>query len=199
LRMKTGEKRASIIDAAEAVFLERGYDTASMAEVSAKLGGSKQTLYSYFKSKSELFIAVMLERGAAQVLGIFDAMHDNPDLESSLRTFGGALLRFLMRDEVLAVRRLIMAEGAKSDLGLIFFENGPKQGLTRLASDFARRMDRGEMRRADPWRAAVHLLGLLEAGPFQWRLSGAIDTVDESEIDRIVEDAIDVFLRAYRP
>ncbi len=197
MRMKTGEKRAAIIEAAEAVFLERGYDAASMAEVSAKLGGSKQTLYSYFKSKSELFVAVMLERGAAQAMGIFDAMHGAPELEAGLLAFGKALLRFLMREEALAVRRLIMAEGGKSDLGRIFFEHGPKRGLTLLAGDFAERMERGEMRRADPLRAATHLVALLEAGPFQWRLSGVVRAVEEPQIDQAVHDAVDVFLRAY--
>jgi AcrR family transcriptional regulator len=199
MRVKTEEKRAAIIEAAKAVFLDRGYDAASMAEVSAKAGGSKQTLYSYFASKADLFVAVMLEKGAAQAHGMFDEMRSNPDLRASLLTFGRNFLTFLMQDDVLAMRRIIMAEGAKSDLGVLFYENGPKRGWTRMADDFVERMDRGEMRRADPWRAAMHLQGLLEAGPFQRCLEGAQDTVSAEELGLTVNEAVDAFLRAYRP
>jgi AcrR family transcriptional regulator len=198
LRVRTEEKRAAIIKAAEAVFLERGYDAASMAEVSAMLGGSKQTLYGYFKSKSELFVAVMLERGTTQAFQIFDEFHSNPDMESGLVIFGRTFLKFLLQTDVVAVRRLIIAEGAKSELGLIFYEHGLKRALTKLADDFAERMERGEMRRADPWRAATHLLALLEAGPFQRHLAGALKTVCEQELGSVVRDAVDVFLRAYQ-
>jgi AcrR family transcriptional regulator len=199
MRVKTEEKRAAIIEAAKAVFLEHGYDAASMAEVSVRAGGSKQTLYSYFASKADLFVAVMLEKGAAQAPGMFDQVHSNQDLRSGLLTFGRAFLTFLMQDDVLAVRRMIMAEGSKSDLGVLFHENGPKRGWTRMADEFAERMDRGEMRRADPWRAAMHLQGLLEAGPFQRCLEGAQETVSDAKLRLTVEEAVDVFLRAYRP
>lgn len=199
MRVKTEEKRAAIIEAAKAVFLERGYDAASMAEVSARAGGSKQTLYSYFASKAELFVAVMLEKGAAQAHGMFDKMRSNPDLRASLLTFGRDFMAFLTQDDVLAVRRMIMAEGAKSDLGVLFFENGPKRGWTRMADDLAERMDRGELRRADPWRAAMHLQGLLEAGPYQRRLEGVLESISDDELRLTVEEAVDVFLRAYRP
>lgn len=69
---------------------------------------------------------------------------------------------------------------------------------SKLADEFASRMDRGEMRRADPWRAATHLVGLLEAGPLQWHMYGALKTVGEDERASTVREAVDVFLRAYR-
>lgn len=197
MRIKTEERRAAIIEAAKAVFLERGYDAASMAEVSVKAGGSKQTLYNYFASKADLFVAMMLEKGAAQAPGMFDEVRRNPDLRLGLLTFGHDLMIFLMQDDVLAMRRMIMAEGSKSDLGVLFYENGPKRGWTRMADAFAERMDRGEMRRADPWRVAMHLQGLLEAGPLQRRMEGAQDAVSAEELRLTVNEAVDVFLRAY--
>ena len=39
------------------VFFEQGYTAASMSTIAARLGGSKGTLYNYFKSKEELFEA----------------------------------------------------------------------------------------------------------------------------------------------
>jgi AcrR family transcriptional regulator len=50
-------KRDTIIEVARQVFFEEGYAAASMSTIAARLGGSKGTLYNYFKSKEELFEA----------------------------------------------------------------------------------------------------------------------------------------------
>lgn len=197
MRVKSEEKRLAILEAAKGVFLERGYVAASMAEVSARVGGSKQTLYSYFASKEELFVAVMLEKGAAQVEPMFDAFHGSENLAAAVRRFTQAFVRFITGDEVIAFRRIVYAEGAKSDLGRLFYENGPKRGWTRMAEDFERAMDEGRMRRADPWTAVNQLHALCEAGPIQRLLEGSSDGVDEAGLIAAAEAAADTFIRAY--
>lgn len=52
------ERRSAIIDAAEQVFFRKGFEAATMDEVAAEAELSKGTLYLYFKSKDELFIAL---------------------------------------------------------------------------------------------------------------------------------------------
>lgn len=49
------DKRERIIDAAIEVFCMSGYEAASMADVAAKAGVGKGTLYLYFDSKQSLF------------------------------------------------------------------------------------------------------------------------------------------------
>lgn len=198
MRVKTDERRAAIIEIADAVFLERGFEAASMSEVAARLGGSKQTLYGYFRSKAELFAAVMIDKRAAQVLEMFDVLDSSADLESLLMTLGDGLLGFLLQDEALAVQRAVIAESARSDVGRTFYESGPKQALVRLSRDFAARMARGELRQADPWRAATHFTALLESGLHQQRLFGAIGAVADADRRAAVKAAVEVFLRAYR-
>lgn len=197
MRVKTEEKRLAILDAATAVFLERGYGAASMAEVSARAGGSKQTLYSYFPSKEDLFVAVMLERGARQVEPLFDGLSADEDLRAGLDRFAAGFLTVILSDEFVAFRRVIVAEGAKSNLGKLFFEYGPKRAWSRVAKYFAACIERGVMRPVDPWRACVHLQGLLEAGTFQRRLDGVLDSVDADEVVATADAAVDVFVRAY--
>ncbi|UAL12769.1 TetR/AcrR family transcriptional regulator [Caulobacter segnis] len=197
MRVKSEEKRLAILEAAKGVFLERGYVAASMAEVSARVGGSKQTLYSYFASKEDLFVAVMLEKGAAQVEPMFDTFHGGENLAEAVRRFALAFVRFITGDEVIAFRRIVYAEGAKSDLGRLFYENGPKRGWTRMAYDFARAMDEGRMRRADPWTAVDQLHALCEAGPVQRLLEGSASSVDDDVLTAAAEAAADTFIRAY--
>src|SRR6476660_6564438 len=52
-------KHAAILDAAEQVFLAKGYLGTSMDEVAARSGVSKQTVYAHFGSKETLFVALV--------------------------------------------------------------------------------------------------------------------------------------------
>jgi AcrR family transcriptional regulator len=165
--------------------------------VSARVGGSKQTLYSYFASKEDLFVAVMIEKGAAQVQPLFDILHENDNLAEAIHDFVLAFLRFITTDEVVAFRRIVYAEGAKSDLGKLFYENGPKRGWTRMAEDFEQAMDAGRMRRADPWTAVYQLHALCEAGPVQRLLEGSGGPIDEATLLAVADAATDTFIRAY--
>ncbi|MBK6413847.1 MAG: helix-turn-helix transcriptional regulator [Sphingopyxis sp.] len=83
--VKTDARRNAILAAATDIFREVGYARASMAMISARLGGSKGTLYGYFKSKEELFGAAMMEvmEGAGGRRGAPPLMHLNPISPSS--------------------------------------------------------------------------------------------------------------------
>jgi AcrR family transcriptional regulator len=197
MRVKTEGKRLAILDAAKSVFLERGYDTASMAEVAARVGGSKQTLYSYFSSKEDLFVAVMLERGPEQLGPLFEGLDPDQDFRAVITCFARAFLTFVLGDEAVSFRRVIIAEGAKTNVGKLFFEYGLKRRWTAMADYIAACIERGVIRPVDPWRATMHLQALLEAGPFQRRLEGVWDAVDADEMVATADAAVDVFLRAY--
>ncbi|GAB4127313.1 MAG: TetR/AcrR family transcriptional regulator [Raineya sp.] len=51
-------KRLKIIEAAEKVFFEKGFQIATMDDVTRQTGFSKATVYSYFPSKDELFFTI---------------------------------------------------------------------------------------------------------------------------------------------
>ncbi|HKJ64350.1 MAG TPA: TetR/AcrR family transcriptional regulator [Desulfopila sp.] len=53
------ERRGDIIAAACRLFLEKGYDKSTMADVMKELHIAKGTIYHYFNSKEELLIAVI--------------------------------------------------------------------------------------------------------------------------------------------
>lgn len=199
MRVKTEEKRKCILEAAKAVFLERGFLGASMAEVSARAGGSKQTLYSYFASKDDLFVATMLEKGAKIMDPLFTTFEAEDDLRTAFSRFGRAFLSFVSSEEVLAFRRMIIAEGFRSNLGQLFYENGPKRSWTRMVAKLDQFIAEGKMRRADPWRASMHFQALCEAGPFMRLLEGVLSSLPPEVIDEVVDEAVDVFMRAYGP
>lgn len=53
------ERRLAILDAATHMLAEHGYHEITMAEVARRTGLAKGTLYLYFKSKEELFLAAL--------------------------------------------------------------------------------------------------------------------------------------------
>ena len=72
-------KRRQILDGAGKVFMDLGFDGASMGEIARQAGVSKGTLYVYFDSKEVLFEAIFEEESqsqAEQVFALDSADHD---------------------------------------------------------------------------------------------------------------------------
>ena len=53
------ERKSQILNAAENVFTQKGFDQARMDDIAEETGLSKGTLYLYFKSKDDLIIAIL--------------------------------------------------------------------------------------------------------------------------------------------
>ena len=69
-RRRKGARTAErILDAAEALFAERGYAGATLRDVAAEVGLRTPSLYNHFPSKKSLYAAV-LERGISPVLDV---------------------------------------------------------------------------------------------------------------------------------
>src|SRR5690606_17165951 len=143
-------RRQGIIDIARAVFMEDGYASASMNSIAARVGGSKGTLYNYFRSKEELFVAVMLDECEREAGAAIDVMVRDPDVGHSLAVSGKRMLRFLMSEGVLTLHRLIAAEAMRfPELGRAFYESGPKVNMLRVADYLGQAMADGRLRKAD--------------------------------------------------
>src|ERR1700722_17433909 len=59
-RSVTNKKREALLDAARAVFSRDGYAASSVDDVAGEAGIAKGTVYLYFKSKEELYLAALL-------------------------------------------------------------------------------------------------------------------------------------------
>jgi TetR/AcrR family transcriptional regulator len=88
------QRRAIIITAAEELFFSKGIDNTTMDEIAEKVELSKGAVYLYFKSKEELFAAIV-QRGLTLLRGFFAAAatRGNNGLER-LRAIGDEFYRF---------------------------------------------------------------------------------------------------------
>src|SRR6202790_3714523 len=91
-RLDRDSRREAILDVAAEVFMEVGYSAASMSIIAARVGGSKGTLYNYFKSKEELFEAY-IARHCGWTHETMDALYSKAvDVRMALTELGRILL-----------------------------------------------------------------------------------------------------------
>lgn len=200
MRTKSEAKRQAILEVAAQVFRELGFERASMSAIRARVGGSKATIYNYFASKEALFTEVMFRSNEAELEATRSALDsETEDVAAALRHFGERLLALLYSPEVLAVRRLIVAESGRSELGRLCYDRGPKRGQALIVDFLQRAMAAGQLRPADPQVAGMHLRALLEAELIEGFLFQTTATVDGATIQAVVGRAVAAFMAAYGP
>jgi AcrR family transcriptional regulator len=197
---KSDMKGQAILENAYRLFRAYGFDKTSMAEITAQVGGSKATVYSRFSSKEELFVECMmaaLENYMSGTLKHLDASRTDPSI--ALLNFGSSVLNFICSPEQLEVRRLIIAEAARSGTGKLFFDKITAL-RAHLSAFLAACMASGSLRRADPDLAAEQLGAMLEAEMLEPLLLQVREgSPGEQETARAAKRAVDAFLRAYAP
>src|ERR1700724_4766189 len=197
---KSDSKRQAILENAYRLFRAQGFDGTSMADITFQVGGSKATLYSHFPSKETLFVECMmaaLENYMSDTLKHLDASRSDP--EAALRNFGTSVLNFICSPEQLEVRRLMVAEAARSGTGKLFFD---KISTLRahVSAFLSACMASGTLRADDSNLAADHLGALLEAEILEPLLLHVREgSPGEREIVLAAKRAVAAFLRAYAP
>lgn len=200
MRTKSETRRQALLQAAAAVFQETGFERASMSEICLRVGYSKATLYSYFPSKEELFFEVVIEATEAEFQATHEALDPTlADITQALEGFGQRLLLLLYSPQVQAVRRLVVAEAGRSELGRKCYELGPVRSAAEVAGFLRQAMELGKLRPADPRLAALHLKGLLEAEWLNNFLFQIQHEVGAAESQACARRAVSVFMAAYGP
>jgi AcrR family transcriptional regulator len=199
MRVRTEAKRSDILDIAASVFLEQGFARASMSEIAARVGGSKTTLYGYFRSKEELFVEVAVAEAVKELLPAFAELDENTaDLRDALVPVGEKLVAYLLSPDSIAAYRMVMSEAGRSDIGQLYYSSGRQRGLQLFAAFLERASKLGKIRRCDFDIAATHLLALIESEllpPVHFGLPRPAPS--RLEIHESTERAVAVFLDAY--
>lgn len=197
-RVRTEEKRAEIVRIASQVFEEFGFERASMAAISERIGGSKATLYGYFPSKDDLLKAVISHQvvtHADRMIREFPA--DPDDLRSSLVKLAMAYLDKRTSSLPITNIRMVANQPAGSTMGKEFYESTIGPAFDRLANCFKELMDQGKLKKKDPRLVVMHWKGLSDWDFFERRLLGVIQEPDPKEIKAAATAAADAFLQLY--
>src|SRR3546814_20368792 len=88
-----------------------------MSQISARVGGSKATLYNYFASKEELLLEAMLFSAHKHAKDVMQLLQIQGDLPTQLHRFVTSLLTFIDADEPIQVLRVAISVGGTRDIG----------------------------------------------------------------------------------
>jgi len=197
-RSSEGPKRRQIIDGACRVFLERGFDAASMGEIAREAGVSKGTLYVYFKSKEELFEAIVAEQCSLQGEQIFTFDANDHDVEAVLTRLGDAFLRFMCRTRGISPLRTVIAIADRMpELGAKFYRSGPALGISTLKSYLEHQVAAGTLKPHDCEVVAAQFIDSCLSMTFKPMLFNASGPPTDAQIDRVVRTAVRTVLAAY--
>jgi len=198
-RPRDAEKNSAILEAAGELFLENGYDGTSMDEVAKRAGVSKQTVYSHFSAKEQLFSDAIHQKIEAYFPDSALSRVTTHTLEADLRAVSEAYMRLALSPEAIAVNRTLMTAAAKNtNLPKIFWEAGPQDLMGKLSAFLKGWVERGALKVNDVDEASDLLMSLLK-GRHQFPLAiGLIDHVSDDEIDAHVERTVQHFLKIYQ-
>jgi AcrR family transcriptional regulator len=106
-------RRQAFLQAAREVFLEQGYEAASVNDVVRLAGGSLATLYAQFGSKEGLFLAVTQDQHERFTRAMTPECADTMPLEEGLQYIGVQFVTAMLARDNLAFFRVIVSEGRK--------------------------------------------------------------------------------------
>lgn len=108
-----GEATLRILAAAKPVFLNDGYEAASIDAIATSAGMSKKTIYSRFRSKEDLFEAVIVLFIEDNIPNVERSATDDGPVMDRLLRIATAVLEIALMEDSIAVRRIIVAEAAR--------------------------------------------------------------------------------------
>ena len=186
------DRPQEITEAAFEAFAQHGYTATKVEDVARRAGVSKGLLYLYFKTKEELFKAVI----RSIVIPRVDLLQEQ--LESSELSaeefIRGPALDFMKRipgSPVSVVIRLMIAEAPKHpDLVEFYWENVASRGMGALQALLERGVRNGEFRRT----AVNDLPQLLIAPVIMSVVWGVVFNKRSLDTDRLIETNIELIL-----
>ena len=190
-------KRRQILDGARKLFLDLGFDAASMGEIARAAGVSKGTLYVYFADKNRLFEAIVEEESLEQgkVAFNFDPARD---VTTTLMEFGQAYIQWLCRPGGGSAMRTVMAIAERMpEVGRRFYEKVLQHNINRLAAYLEARVKAGEAEIDDCPLAASQFMMACQASLFLPFVFQAAPAPSAERIAQVVASATRMFLAAY--
>jgi AcrR family transcriptional regulator len=190
-------KRHQIMDGARRVFMDLGFDGASMNEIARAAGVSKGTLYVYFNDKNSLFEAIVEKECLDQGRIAFN-LDPGRDAETTLLDFGRAYIEVVCRPDGGSTVRTVMAIAERMpDVGRRFYENVIALTIRRLATYLVARVKAGELAIDNCELAAAQFMMMSQATLFQPYIFQVKPTPTVAQIKTVVESATQTFLARY--
>ncbi len=199
-RPKDLAKRAAILDAAERMFLQHGYEGVSMDQIAAEAGVSKLTVYSHFGDKDTLFTAAASACCEQHMpASVFAPAPDMPVRQRLLEVAEAFFTMISAPNAVAGHRLLCTPQMVEKRLAQRFWEGGPLRVQAEFAALLQRRIEYGDLQIDEPALAAAQFFVLVKGDLHQRMVFDCDADADHCAVLRRfhLEASVDMFLRAY--
>jgi AcrR family transcriptional regulator len=199
---KKAESRRRILEAAREVFFRDGFMGANLDEVAEKASVAKGTLYRYFESKAELYVAVLAHNGAIFERKMRDTI--SPELsppDQIRRTARFYMDHYIQNRDYFQIFWAIENQSVIGELPAGVVEEVAKlweQCVAIVEEVIEKGTKEGFFAECDPWEVA-NLLWIIANALIQTETSSTRRQLRRAPLDRAFEDAIEVVLRGLAP
>lgn len=193
---RRGGSRGAIVDAAQRLFLKRGFGAVSMDELAEAAGVARRTLYNQFSSKEEIF-REMLGRVSRQLEHAFPpGIETQGDVEEVLRLIARVILELHKNPDYLGFLRMVVADSRQFPWIAEEFAAVMDPQTERLVRLLAHLTSLGVLDCPIPTLAAHQFMGALnDLSLWPWMMGRKRIPVPDEEV---IEDTIRMFLEHYQ-
>jgi AcrR family transcriptional regulator len=154
-----GEVEERILDAARRVFLERGFDGASIEEIAQVARSGKPTIYARFPNKGTLFTAMVTRTVLRRIEQFKAEVPSGSTVKERLVNLALALLEWVLVSSHVGLMRLAISESRRfpdlaASVGALARERG-SQSVTQLLAEMAQAEKLGALTAFGPERIAM--------------------------------------------
>lgn len=192
------ELAKTIVDTAFELFVELGFQAATLDKVAQKAKISKLSIYRHFENKEALFSAAILARCqqfAPQ--NLFEGIQGSA--EEQLMAAGSSLLRTLLSSDVRSVEAMIVADKTnQKSLSKLHYDAGPTHVIAQIEAMLCQLHTKKLLNVPNPHQSARMFAALFKGSDLLMiaRFDEA-KAMDENEIESYCRSAVEMFLAAH--
>lgn len=172
----------AILDAAEFLFAEKGYDAVSMSAIAKRANSSKPNIYHHFRNKHDLYLAIM-KNAVRRTSALLDALEDAPgSFRERLAQFSAGQLRNILSHEHSS--QLILREtlSGNSERGREIAHHLMGSIISRLIAMIEKGQKQGEFR--DDIDATLVAFMIVSGNSFFFQASPLMENMPEIDMTR---------------
>lgn len=158
-RRRKADRPSEIVQAALAVFAEKGFAAAKLEDIAKRAGVSKGAIYLYFDTKQDIFRAVVGQAIAPNVGAVkaMAAAHPGP-LADLLRGVTGHIAAVVAHTPLGGVLKMVVGEARNfPEIARVWHDELVSQAIGAMTTAIARAQARGEVKPGDPRIYALQL------------------------------------------
>lgn len=198
-REQAEARQAELLERGLDMFLDKGFERTTMAEIAASLGMTKRTIYACYGDKVSFFKAVVYQ-AIARWMVPDETLHslEKDSLEETLTAIAHMRIRHAMTSESLKLQRILIAESFRfPEIFTATYDLGSKPVVKFLAGVLEHHQAKGSIQVSRPHMAAAAFLSMVVGGPTRIIVSGI--RPDPKEIEDRIKFSVELFLDGVRP